>query len=206
MILPFHGRSPRIAGSAFIAPSATIIGDVTIGEEASVWFGAVLRGDVGRIEIGARTSVQDNAVLHTTDRIATVVGDDVTIGHGAVLEGCTIERGALVGMNAVVLHEAVVGEEALIGAGSVVTDGTKIPARTLAAGSPCRVRKPLEGVAARWIARAGPAYVRLSRRYLAEHGALSVMSAAHHGGAAEPGPGAPSRGPGGRASEGPVPG
>src|SRR5690348_12590551 len=108
MILPFHGRTPRIAASAFVAPTATVIGDVTIGEEASVWFGAVLRGDVGRIEIGARTSVQDNAVLHTTDRIATIIGDDVTIGHGAVLEGCTVERGALVGMNAVVLHDAVV--------------------------------------------------------------------------------------------------
>jgi len=140
MIVPFRGRTPRIAASAFVAPTATVIGDVTIGEEASVWFGAVLRGDVGRIEIGARTSVQDNAVLHTTDRIATIIGDDVTIGHGAVLEGCTVERGALVGMNAVVLHDAVVGEEALIGAGSVVTDGTKIPARTLAAGSASRSR------------------------------------------------------------------
>lgn len=190
MILPFRGRTPRIAPSAFIAPTATIIGDVTVGDEASVWFGAVLRGDVGRIEIGARSSVQDNAVLHTTDRIATVIGDDVTIGHGAVLEGCTVERGALVGMNAVVLHEAVVGEEALIGAGSVVTDGTKIPARTLAAGSPCRVRKPLEGIAAQWITRAGPAYVRLSRRYLEEDATSTV--------------GAPPAG--GRASEGPVPG
>jgi carbonic anhydrase/acetyltransferase-like protein (isoleucine patch superfamily) len=195
MILPFDGRTPRIAANAFIAPTATVIGDVTIGEEASVWFGAVLRGDIGRIEIGARSSVQDNAVLHTTDRIATVVGDDVTIGHGAVLEGCTIERGALVGMNAVVLHEAVVGAEALIGAGSVVTDGTKIPPRTLAAGSPCRVRKPLEGVAAQWIARAGPAYVRLSRRYLEEHGPIAL-----------PINGPVLRGVNDRASEGPVPG
>jgi carbonic anhydrase/acetyltransferase-like protein (isoleucine patch superfamily) len=195
MILPFEGRSPRIAASAYIAPTATVIGDVTVGEEASVWFGAVLRGDVGRIAIGARTSVQDNAVLHTTDRIATVVGDDVTIGHGAVLEGCTIERGALVGMNAVVLHEAVVGEEALVAAGSVVTDGTKIPPRTLAAGAPCRVRKPLAGVAAQWIARAGPAYVRLSRRYLRQQTGPA-------------GDGARAAGPagGGRASEGPVPG
>jgi hypothetical protein len=90
----------------------------------------------------------------------------VTIGHGAVLEGCTIERGALVGMNAVVLHDAVIGAESLIAAGSVVTDGTKIPPRSVAAGAPCQVRKPLEGVAAQWILRSGPAYVRLSRRYL----------------------------------------
>ena len=192
MILPFGGRSPRIAASAFVAPTATIIGDVTIGEESSVWFGAVLRADTGRIEIGARTSVQDNAVVHTTDRAPTLIGDGVTIGHGAVLEGCTVERGALVGMNAVVLHEAVIGAESLVAAGSVVTDGTKIPPRTVAAGSPCRVRKELEGVAAEWIARAGPAYVRLSRRYLAEHGGALRPPVQPAGGA--------------RAAEGPVPG
>jgi carbonic anhydrase/acetyltransferase-like protein (isoleucine patch superfamily) len=166
MILSFAGRSPRIAESAFVAPTATIIGNVTIGDESSVWFGAVLRGDTGPIEIGARTSVQDNAVVHTSEHRPTVIGDGVTIGHGAVLEGCTIERGALVGMNAIVLHDAVVGAESLIAAGSVVTDGTKIPPRSVAAGAPCQVRKPLEGVAAQWITRAGPAYVRLSRRYL----------------------------------------
>ena len=127
MILAYEGRIPRIAPSAFIAPTATVIGDVAIGDEASIWFGAVLRGDVGRIEVGARANVQDNAVLHSTDRIPTVVEDDVTIGHGAVLEGCTVRRGALIDMNAVILHEEVVGEESLVAAGSVVTDGTEIP-------------------------------------------------------------------------------
>lgn len=165
MILPYEGRTPRIAPTAFIAPTATVIGDVTIGEDASVWFGAVLRGDVGHIEVGPRANIQDNAVVHTTDRVPTVVGDGVTIGHGAVLEGCTVQRGAVVGMNAVVLHEAVVGEEALIAAGSVVTDGTQIPPRTVAAGAPCRVRKPLSGASADWIARAARTYVGLARRY-----------------------------------------
>jgi carbonic anhydrase/acetyltransferase-like protein (isoleucine patch superfamily) len=94
------------------------------------------------------------------------VGDGATIGHGAVLEGCTVERGALVGMNAVVLHGAVVGEETLIAAGSVVTDGTRIPPRMMAAGAPCQVRKELSGASAQWIARAASAYVRLARRYL----------------------------------------
>jgi carbonic anhydrase/acetyltransferase-like protein (isoleucine patch superfamily) len=218
MILPFGGRSPRIAASVFVAPTATIIGDVSIGEDSSVWFGAVLRGDTGRIEIGARTSVQDNAVIHTSEHRPTIIGEDVTVGHGAVLEGCTIERGALVGMNAVVLHDAVIGAESLIAAGSVVTDGTKIPPRSVAAGAPCQVRKPLEGVAAEWILRAGPAYVRVSRRYLQEHGTQA---------AAEPPAGAPREAPAakppggsagregagpdsaarpGRASEGPVPG
>ena len=167
MILPYEGRTPRIAPTAFVAPTATVIGDVTIGEEASVWFGAVLRGDVGRVEVGARANVQDNAVLHSTAHIPTVVGEGATIGHGAVLEGCTVQRGALIGMNAVVLHEAVVGEEALVAAGSVVTDGTQIPPRTVAAGAPCRVRKPLSGSSAEWITRAAAAYVGLSRRYRA---------------------------------------
>ena len=165
MILSLGGKTPRIAASAFVAPTATVIGDVTIGEEASIWFGAVLRGDFGRIEVGARANVQDNAVLHSTDHLPTVVGDGATVGHGAVLEGCRIERGALVGMNAVVLHGAVVGEEALVAAGSVVTDEARIPPRTMAAGAPCQVRKQLTGASADWIARAASAYVRLSRRY-----------------------------------------
>ena len=165
MILAFEGRRPRIAPSAFVAPTATVIGDVTIGEDASVWFGAVLRGDVGRIEVGRRANIQDNAVLHSTERIPTIVGEEVTIGHGAVLEGCTVERGALIGMNAVVLHEAFVGPEALVAAGSVVTDATRIPARTVAAGAPCTVRKALSGASADWIARAADAYVGLARRY-----------------------------------------
>ena len=165
MILAFEGRVPRIAPTAFVAPTATVIGNVTIGDQASVWFGAVLRGDVGRIEVGAGANIQDNAVLHTTDRAPTVVEAGVTVGHGAVLEGCTVRQGALIGMNAVILHEAVVGEEALIAAGSIVTDGTQIPARTVAAGAPCQVRKPLSGSSADWIANASRAYVGLSRRY-----------------------------------------
>lgn len=178
MILSYRGRAPRIASSAFIAPTATVIGDVTIGEEASVWFGAVLRGDVGHIEVGPRANVQDNAVLHSTDHVPTIVGEGVTIGHGAVLEGCTVERGALVGMNAVLLHDVVVGEEALIAAGSVVTDATQIPPRTVAAGAPCRVRKALSGASSEWIARAAKAYVGLSRRYREEqHPAVSAPDA-----------------------------
>ncbi len=184
MIQSYRGKTPRVAPSAFVAPTAAVIGDVTIGEDASVWFGAVLRGDFGPIEVGARANVQDNAVLHSTDQLPTTVGDGATVGHGAVLEGCTVERGALVGMNAVVLHGAVIGEEALVAAGSVVTDGTRIPPRTMAAGAPCRVRKELSGASADWIARAASAYVRLSRRYLEAQA-----------------PGAPAAG-----ADGPVPG
>jgi carbonic anhydrase/acetyltransferase-like protein (isoleucine patch superfamily) len=168
MILPYRGKMPRIAPSAYIAPTATVIGDVTIGDEASVWFGAVLRGDAGRIEIGPRANVQDNAVIHSTEHTVTVVREGVTIGHGAVLEGCTVERGALVGINAVLLHRVVVGEEAVIGAGSVATDDTRIPPRTMAAGAPCTVRKHLSGSSAEWVAAAAAWYVKLSRWYLEE--------------------------------------
>jgi carbonic anhydrase/acetyltransferase-like protein (isoleucine patch superfamily) len=111
--------------------------------------GAVLRGDVGRIEVGPRANVQDNAVLHTSDQAPTIVGEGVTIGHGAALEGCTVERGAVIGMNAVLLHHAVVGSESVVAAGSVVTDNTRIPPRTMAAGAPGTARcQDSAGVAA----------------------------------------------------------
>lgn len=169
-ILSYAGITPQIHPTAFIAPTATIIGNVVIGEEASVWFGATIRGDEPEhtIVIGARTSIQDNCVVHVSARGPTVVGAEVTVGHGAVLESCTIGRGALIGMNAVVLQEAEVGEEALIAAGSVVAAGAEIPPRTLAAGTPARVKKELEGESLRWVTHSAAHYVELSRQYLAE--------------------------------------
>jgi carbonic anhydrase/acetyltransferase-like protein (isoleucine patch superfamily) len=170
LILPYAGIHPRIHPTAFVAPNATVIGNVVIGEEASIWFGAVLRGDEPEheIRIGARSSVQDNVVVHVSRRGATVVGEEVTVGHGAVLESCTIGRGALIGMNAVVLQGASVGEEALVAAGAVVGDGAEIPPRTLAAGTPARVKKALEGESLRWIGTSAAHYVELSRSYLRE--------------------------------------
>ncbi len=168
MIIAYNGKTPTIAPSAFVAPTAVLIGDVSVGEKASIWFGAVLRGDVGRIEIGAGTSIQDNVVIHTTADRPTILKEEVTVGHGAILEACTVERRALVGMNAVVLRNAVVGDEALVGAGSVVTDGTVIPARYVAAGVPAMVKKELSGGALHWIEESAPEYIRLSRTYLAQ--------------------------------------
>ncbi|HEX9105712.1 MAG TPA: gamma carbonic anhydrase family protein [Longimicrobiales bacterium] len=169
-ILPFRDRTPRIHPSAFLAPTAVIIGDVEIGEESSIWFGAVLRGDEAEhgIRIGARTSIQDNCVIHVSARGPTIVGDDCTIGHGATFESCEVRRGALVGMNAVLLHGVVVGEEALVAAGSVVPAGLQIPPRTLVAGVPARVRKELEGESAHWIRGSAAHYVEKARRYLEE--------------------------------------
>lgn len=168
IILPFAGIHPRIDPTAFVAPNAVVIGNVTIGAEASVWFGAVLRGDEPEFEIrvGARTSVQDNVVLHVSRQGATLIGEDVTIGHGAVLESCTVGRGALVGMNAVVLQKAEVGDEALIAAGAVVSAGAVIPPRTLAAGTPAVVKKELQGESLRWVSTSAHHYVELSRAYL----------------------------------------
>jgi carbonic anhydrase/acetyltransferase-like protein (isoleucine patch superfamily) len=170
VILPFAGIHPRIHPSAFVAPTAVVIGNVVIEEEASVWFGAVLRGDEPEheIRVGARTSIQDNCVLHVSARGPTVIGAEVTVGHGAILESCVIGRGALIGMNAVVLQGAHVGEEALVAAGATVGDGAEIPARHLAAGTPARVKKELEGASLEWVSTSAAHYVARSRAYLRE--------------------------------------
>jgi carbonic anhydrase/acetyltransferase-like protein (isoleucine patch superfamily) len=169
-ILPYHGQTPRIHPSAFIAPTAVLIGDVEIGAESSVWFGAVLRGDHPDhgIRVGARTSIQDNCVLHVSARGATIVGDEVTVGHGAVFESCEIKRGCLIGMNAVLLHGCVIGEESLVAALSVVPTGMIVPARTLVAGAPAQIRKELIGESADWVRGSAQHYVELSRSYLAQ--------------------------------------
>jgi carbonic anhydrase/acetyltransferase-like protein (isoleucine patch superfamily) len=172
VILSHGGHTPRIHPSAYIAPTAVLIGNVEVGPEASIWFGAVLRGDHPEhvIRVGARTSVQDNCVIHVSAQGPTLVGDDVTVGHGAVFESCEIRRSALIGMNAVVLHGAIVGEESLVAALSVVPQGMIVPDRTLVAGAPAKVRKELDGASAEWVRGSAAHYVALSRRYIAEQG------------------------------------
>ncbi len=145
-----------------------LIGDVEVGPESSIWFGAVLRGDNGPIRVGARTSIQDNAVVHVSEGGGTFVGDDVTVGHCAVMEDCRIEPHALIGSNATLLNGCTVGEGALIAAGSVVGERAAIPARVVAAGAPATVKKALEGEAASWIEISSGEYVKLSRAYLAQ--------------------------------------
>jgi carbonic anhydrase/acetyltransferase-like protein (isoleucine patch superfamily) len=168
LILTFGGKTPVVHPSAFLAPNAVLVGDVTVGAEASIWFGAVLRGDHAEhgIVVGSRTSVQDNCVVHVGSWAPTVIGEEVTVGHGAKLESCTIGNRSVVGMNAVILQNAIVGEECLVAAGAVVLEGTVVPSRSLVAGVPGRVKKTLEGSAAEWIARGGAHYVSLSRSYL----------------------------------------
>jgi len=132
---------PVVDPTAYVHPEAVVIGRVTIGARSTIWPGAVLRGDGAGIIIGARTSVQDGAVLHNTERFATVVGDDCTIGHLAHRVGCTIENAALVGTGSIVLHEAVVGEGALVGANAVVTGRTVVPPGAMALGVPAKIRE-----------------------------------------------------------------
>ncbi len=140
IILPAFGKSPKIAEDAFIAENATIIGDVEIGPEASVWYGAVLRGDCGFIRVGARSNIQDLACIHmTTDTSNSVIGEDVTVGHGVIIHGAKIGDRALIGMGAVLLDNAEIGEESLIAAGTVVPPRVIVPARSLVRGQPGKV-------------------------------------------------------------------
>ncbi|HKA31613.1 MAG TPA: gamma carbonic anhydrase family protein [Candidatus Binatia bacterium] len=167
MIIEYKGRRPKISPKAFVAPTAVLIGDVTIGEDSSIWFGAVLRSDQNAypIVIGARTSVQDNCVIHQGEA-PTIIEDDVTVGHGAIMEGCVIRRGAIIGMNATILENTEIGEESLIAAGSVVVPHTKIPPHVLAAGTPAKVKKEIGGEALNWIKMGSATYQALCRSYL----------------------------------------
>jgi carbonic anhydrase/acetyltransferase-like protein (isoleucine patch superfamily) len=169
MFIEYRGKLPKVAASAFVAPTAVLIGDVEIGEEASVWFGVVIRADNGPIRIGARSNVQDNAVIHVSEGNATIIGENVTLGHCACVEDCTIENGALIGSNAIVLNGAHVGRRSLVAAGSVVSVGMHIPAEVVAAGIPAIVKKQLAGEAVAWVDHGAPEYIRLSRSYL-HHG------------------------------------
>lgn len=166
MILALETLVPQVHPEAWVAPTASVIGDVHLGEGASVWFGAVVRGDVFHIRIGRGTNIQDNSVLHvTTGKHATIVGDDVTIGHSVTLHGCRIGDRALIGIGSIVMDQVEVGEEAMIGAGSLVTPGTVIPPRMLAIGSPCRVKRPLTDEELAFLRYSGPHYAQLARRY-----------------------------------------
>jgi carbonic anhydrase/acetyltransferase-like protein (isoleucine patch superfamily) len=169
-IIELGGHVPRVHPTAWIAPTATLIGNVVVEAQASIWFGAVLRGDDPdhEIRVGARSSVQDNCVVHVSAQGPTIIGADVTVGHGAVMESCVIGDRALIGMNAVLLQGSVIGEQALIAAGAVVAAGAEIPARHLAAGAPARVKKELEGESLRWVSTSAEHYVALAARYRRE--------------------------------------
>jgi carbonic anhydrase/acetyltransferase-like protein (isoleucine patch superfamily) len=143
LLIPFDGVGPSVPASAWVAPNATLVGNVTLGERASVFYGTVLRADMDAITIGDDTNLQDNVTMHVDDGVPATVGARVSVGHAAVLHGCTIEDDCLIGMSATVLNGAVVGGGSLVAAGSVVLEGTVIPPRSLVAGVPAKVRREI---------------------------------------------------------------
>lgn len=175
-IIPFEDKEPKVASDAFVAPTAVLIGDVVVEEGASVWFGAVLRGDFNRIVVGAGSTVQDNCVIHTNESLPTSIGRNVTVGHLSLLEGCTVEEGAVVGMGSVVLNRARVGSRTMLAAGSVVREDQVIPSEVLAAGVPAKVKKSLEGEASRWVETAALEYQSLRLKYMNGVGTSKVES------------------------------
>jgi len=166
MIYPFKGKTPQIHSSVFIADGAKIIGDVEIGEMSSVWFNAVIRGDVNYIRIGDRTNIQDGSVLHVTRRThPLIVGDDITIGHNVTLHACEVKDRCLIGMGAIVMDGTEVGEDSIIGAGALVTGGTIIPPRSMVLGSPAKVRRSLTDEEVLRIKRSAENYVEDINNY-----------------------------------------
>jgi carbonic anhydrase/acetyltransferase-like protein (isoleucine patch superfamily) len=175
VIRSYDGKQPRIGRGVFLAETCAVIGEVTIGDDSSVWYSTVLRGDVMAIRIGARTSMQDGTIVHTTSgRFGADVGNDCTIGHGVILHGCTVEDGCLIGMGSTILDGARIGTGSLVGAGALVTPGTDIPAGSLVLGSPARVVRPVNQKEREQIEYGAAHYVELSRRYLAADSDSSV--------------------------------
>ena len=173
IIMDYKGLSPKIENSSWIAPGASIIGDVKIGKECSIWFGVVIRGDVHKIRIGDRVSVQDLSMIHVThykkedksDGSPTIIGDDVTIGHKVMLHGCTIEDACLIGMSATILDDAVIGKESIVGAGALVTKGKKFPPRSLIIGSPAKVVRELSEDEVKELYASAKRYVKFMQGY-----------------------------------------
>jgi len=166
MIRTFQGIKPTIAETAFIEDTALVIGDVVIGADSSVWFNAVVRGDVHSIRIGSRTNIQDLSVVHVTHEThPTVLGDEVTVGHHVVLHGCTIKDRVLIGMGAIIMDGAVIGEDCVVGAGALVTERTSVPPKSLLLGSPAKVKRPVTAAELAWIRESANNYVEYARQY-----------------------------------------
>jgi len=167
MIRTFQGVKPTIPASCFIEETGVVIGDVVLGEHCSIWFHAVVRGDVHYIRIGDRTNVQDLCMLHVThDTHPLIIGNEVTIGHGAILHGCTIKDRVLIGMGAIVMDGAVVGEDSVVGAGALVVEGMIVPPKSVILGSPGRVRRATSEAELMWIKESAKNYVKYAGQYL----------------------------------------
>ncbi len=174
MILQYKGMSPKIGKNCWIAKSADVIGDVKMGEDVSIWFGCVIRGDVHYIQIGDRTNIQDLSMIHVThytkddksDGFPTIIGNDVTIGHRVMLHGCIIEDACLIGMSATILDGAIIGKESIVGAGSLVTKNKKFPPRSLIVGSPAKVVRELTDKEVKELYDSAKRYVNFKNNYM----------------------------------------
>ena len=174
MILKFKKWFPKIHKKAWVAPSANIIGNVKIGRDSSIWFGTIIRGDVHKIRIGKRTSIQDLSMIHVThyknpdmsDGYPTIIGDDVTVGHKVMLHGCKIGNGCLIGMNATILDGAEIGEGSIVGAHSLVTQNKKFPPRSLIMGSPAKVIRQLNDEEVQGLIEHAARYVKFQNEYI----------------------------------------
>jgi carbonic anhydrase/acetyltransferase-like protein (isoleucine patch superfamily) len=165
MIDKYKDFIPQIHESCYIATNATVIGEVTIGENSSVWFNTTIRGDVDGIKIGNRTNIQDNSVIHCKSGIETVIGDNVTVGHGVILHSCTIEDNCLIGMGAIILDGAKIGSHCIIGAGSLITPNTEIPEGSMVMGSPGKVKRYLTEEEIKHIVNNSKAYIEHANDY-----------------------------------------
>ena len=160
-----EGISVQIEGEVFIAPTATLIGNVLLKDKSSVWWGAVLRGDYERITVGERTNIQDNCIVHMDADFPVTLGNQVTVGHKAVLHGCTIGNNALIGINSVIMNDVVIGDDCLIGSNTLLTEGKQIPPRSLVVGSPGKIIRELNDEEVAEITEFSDRYVRNSKRY-----------------------------------------
>jgi carbonic anhydrase/acetyltransferase-like protein (isoleucine patch superfamily) len=166
VIIPHHGCWPVIHETAFVAPSADVIGEVTIGSHSSVWFQVVIRGDVHSISIGSRTNIQDHTMLHVTRKKSRlVIGDEVTVGHRATLHGCTVGNRVLIGMGAIILDDAVIGDDCIIGAGALVTKNTKIPPKSVVMGAPAKVVRQVTDEELAFLPKSAANYVQDAMDY-----------------------------------------
>jgi carbonic anhydrase/acetyltransferase-like protein (isoleucine patch superfamily) len=169
LVRAFGGKEPRLAEGVWIADGAVVVGDVEIGPDSSIWFGAILRGDVNSIRVGARTNVQDHSILHVTSGThPTSVGDDVTLGHRVTLHGCTVKDRCLIGIGAVVMDGAVIGEDSMVGAGSLVPPGLIVPAGMLALGSPAKVKRELSREEIAYFRKSAASYAAYAASYRKE--------------------------------------
>jgi gamma-carbonic anhydrase len=167
MIIPFGGKNPNISPECFIAPDCVIIGDVTIGPGSSIWFKAVLRGDINWIKIGSCTNIQDGCIVHVSGGTSpTTIGDHVTVGHGAILHGCTIENSCLIGMGSIILDNAVIGEGSLVAAGAMVKSGMKVPPQSLVAGNPAVIKRRISDDEKEYFIEWAKKYYQTSKGYI----------------------------------------